>query len=175
MEEIWKDIKGYEGLYQVSNLGRVKRVGRKILKQQKSKGYLRVWLSKNDKPKWYLVHRLVAEAFIANPNNYPVVNHLDCNPSNNIKENLEWVTHYENVHHKPTSNKRSESMTNGKKSKRINQYSLDGEFIREWPSTMEIERQLKLSHSNISACCLGKYKQVSGSVWKYADNKKEIA
>ena len=100
MEE-WRDIKGYEGLYQVSNLGRVKSLARKINNQYGKKerlmtqkidkdGYKRVGLNKNGKQIYYGVHRLVAQAFISNPNNYPQINHKDENKSNNKVDNLEW-------------------------------------------------------------------------------------
>ena len=98
MEEEWRDIKGYEGKYQVSNLGRVKSLKNckgnyreKILKLGKDKlGYLQVVLSKEGKGKLFRVHRLVAESFIENTNNYPEVNHKDENKSNNCVDNLEW-------------------------------------------------------------------------------------
>lgn len=96
MIEIWKDILGYEGLYQVSNLGRVKSLNyhktRKehILKPTNCHGYLRVNLSKNKNRKSYLVHRLVGEAFISNFDNLPEINHKDENKHNNCVENLEW-------------------------------------------------------------------------------------
>lgn len=102
VEEIWVDIKGYEGLYQVSNLGRVKSLERidslghkrkeKIFKPQKNKGYLRVSLWKDGKGKKYSIHRLVAIAFIPNPDNLPEVNHKDENKFNNNVDNLEWCT-----------------------------------------------------------------------------------
>ena len=111
MQEIWKDIKGYEGLYQVSNLGRVKRTGKyrnqftswesnKDLKLKEGTNiYLYVDLSKDNKVKRYLVHRLVMEAFIDNPNGYKEVNHKDGNKKNNKVENLEWCTRNENLKH----------------------------------------------------------------------------
>ena len=102
MEE-WKDIKNYEGLYQISSLGRVKSLPKErnnginneiILKQcTDKKGYKRVNLYKNKKSTRVLVHRLVAEAFLNNPNNYPLINHKDENPNNNKVENLEWCTY----------------------------------------------------------------------------------
>ena len=94
MEE-WRDIIEYEGLYQISNKGRVKSLGNnknrkeKILSLKPINGYMRVFLYKNGKPKPYSVHRLVAIAFIPNPNNYPEVNHIDEDKTNNIVENLE--------------------------------------------------------------------------------------
>lgn len=95
--EIWKDIEGYEGLYQVSNMGNIKSLRtNKNCYLSNSKIYKRVLLSKNGKAKGYSVHRLVAQAFIPNPNNYPCVNHLDYNGSNNKASNLEWCTYAEN-------------------------------------------------------------------------------
>lgn len=101
--EVWKDIEGYEGLYQVSNMGRVKSLGatnrvgwhlrEKILKQTiEPKGYLKVGLRKNNKIQTVRVHRLVANAFLPNPFNLPQVNHKDENKTNNHVENLEWCT-----------------------------------------------------------------------------------
>lgn len=114
MEEIWKDIKGYEGLYQISNKGQVKSLYReytlkvskiivleKILKPQKDRlGYQRIAFSYvKGKPTQFLLHRLIAEYFIPNPNNLPVINHIDNNPSNNSIENLEWCTQSHNIQH----------------------------------------------------------------------------
>ena len=105
MKEIWKDIKGFEGLYQVSNLGRVKSLKymksdkEMVLKSGKNKGgYSLVRLTASGK-QYYLIHRLVAEAFIANSQNLPCVNHIDGDKSNNTVENLEWVSHKENTRH----------------------------------------------------------------------------
>lgn len=108
--EVWKDIKGYEGLYQISNFGRVKSLPR-MMKNRKCeeiiktpsvlpKGYLKVSLCRNGKTKYCFIHRLVAEAFIPNPDNLPCVNHKDCNTSNNNVHNLEWVTYKENNSYK---------------------------------------------------------------------------
>lgn len=103
MKEIWRDIKGYEGLYKVSNYGRIKSLERKdclgrskkekILKLSEDKdGYLLITLHKNKKVKTFKVHRLVAETFVPNPNNYPIINHKDENKINNHVSNLEWCT-----------------------------------------------------------------------------------
>ena len=112
MQEIWKDINDYEGLYQVSNLGRVKSLSRKYKKRviqehivQPSiahNGYLRVGLSKNGIRKYDSIHRLVAKAFIPNPNNYNIVNHKDCNRQNNCVDNLEWCNEKYNINYKNT-------------------------------------------------------------------------
>lgn len=107
--EIWKDIKGYEGYYQVSNFGNVRsldrfdgvhdRKGTKIKPNLKQNGYLQVGLRKHNKRKWFGIHRLVATHFLRNPNNKPQVNHIDCNKQNNNVSNLEWVTGKENQEH----------------------------------------------------------------------------
>ena len=117
--EIWKDIKDYEGLYQISNYGRVKSLPRMMKKRKCEeiiktpsvlpKGYLKVSLCKNGEIKYYFIHRLVAEMFIPNPNNLPCVNHKDCNTSNNNVNNLEWVTHKENNSYKNHHLKRNVS------------------------------------------------------------------
>ena len=108
MEEEWRDIRSYEGLYQVSNLGNVKSFNNRIknknpmiLKQtiDRKNGYLTVSLSKNGKKKIHRVHKLVASIFIDNPNNYPVINHKDGNKLNNCVDNLEWCTYKQNIIH----------------------------------------------------------------------------
>lgn len=115
--EIWKDIKGYEELYQISSFGRVKSLPRMMKKRKCEeiiktpskvpKGYLRIGLCKNGDIKYYSIHRLVAEAFIPNPNNLPCVNHKDCNPQNNEVSNLEWVSYKENNSYKNHNLKRN--------------------------------------------------------------------
>lgn len=102
MKEIFKDIKGYEGLYQVSNYGNVKSLKNNIIKKPSKlpKGYLQMRLSKNGKCKYISIHRLVAQAFIPNPQFKPCVNHKDCNPQNNCVDNLEWCTYKENNSYK---------------------------------------------------------------------------
>ena len=165
MEE-WKDIDEYEGLYQVSNLGRVKslKFGKeRILKPDTIlNGYLRVQLWKNSKGIRYLVHRLVAQAFIDNPDKLPMINHKDENPSNNCVDNLEWCTHKYNINYGTCIQRMSEKI-----SKTVYQYTMDGEIVAEYPSTMEVERQLGYAQSHISQCCNGKRKTANGFIWRY--------
>lgn len=178
MNEIWKDIDGYEGLYQVSNLGRVKSLNynhtrkEKILKFgkiSKNRDYLQVNLCKNGKVKRHLVHILVAQAFIPNPKNLPQVNHKDEDKTNNCVDNLEWISRKENCNYGTRNLRISEKLTNGICSKKIYQYSLDGTFISEWPSAHEIERQTSFASSSIYKVCNGKHKHKSayGFVWRY--------
>lgn len=167
-KEIWKDILGYEGLYQVSNFGRVKslKFGKeRILKLTKDKdGYLIVNLYKNNKSKTFKVHRLVAEAFIPNPDNLPQVNHKDEDKSNNILSNLEWCDVKYNQNYGTRNKRIGKSNTNGKRSKPVLQYTLDGKFVREWESYRECKRN---GFNHVSECCRGKLKSCEGFIWKY--------
>lgn len=179
MDEIWKDIEGYEGEYQISNLGRVKSLPKKcfngkgyfikagrILKPiQDKKGYLNVWLRKNI----FKVHRLVAMTFIPNPDNLPQVNHKDGNKTNNKVINLEWVTDGENLLHA--------YRVLGRKSKRGKEHHhsrgvlqiKDGEVIASFDTLNDASRATGINHSGISLCCSGKIKQFKGFVWRYND------
>lgn len=180
MTEIWRDIKDYEGLYQVSNFGSVKSLNynhtgkEKILSTGKvSGGYLSVQLYKNGKGKMYSVHRLVAQAFIPNPLNLPQVNHKDENPSNNHVDNLEWCDQKYNNNYGTRLQKVSDifkGKNNTVHSKPVLQIDIEtNEVIKEWPSMGEVERQLGIFYQNISCCCRGKYKQAGGYKWKYKE------
>ena len=178
MEE-WRNIKGFEGCYMVSNLGRVKRMGfyrnqsstweheEKILKAgDNGRGYLFVNLSMNNKQYHRYVHRLVAEAFIPNPENKATVNHIDCNRHNNNVKNLEWATYRENNDYAlKVMREQGENKRNNKASKPIIQYDLEMNFIAEYPSVREAERQL--GYKGICACLVGKQKTVHGHIFKY--------
>ena len=230
--EIWKDIPDYEGLYQVSNMGRVKSLKRgkeKSIKPSKDK-YIRLVLCKDGKGKCVLVHRLVASAFIPNdnPTEKTEIKHIDENPSNNHFLNLEWCSHIENLnygtrnkkisdskkgenhpmygkhhteetkqkiskankgknspmygkHHteetkqkiseihkgKKLSEETKQKMSKAKTKKPILQYTKDMVFIREWDSATQVEKELNIGHSHISACCKGKQKSSGGYIWKY--------
>lgn len=182
MQEIWKDIKGYENLYQVSNYGNVRSLNHfrstgkgqclqkgKILKPGiQNVGYKFVVLSKNGKTKGFRVHRLVAQTFIENPNNYPCINHKDENKLNNNVDNLEWCTiGYNNVYGtKPIKYKKTIKKVLGKK---INQYDLDGNLINSFDCIMDAERFLnkKRASTPIWTCCKGKTKTAYGYRWEY--------
>lgn len=169
MEEIWKDIPDFEGLYQISTLGRVKSFKKNsefILKQYVANhGYVQVTLyGKNFKRK-VLVHRLVANAFLPNPNNYPQINHIDENPLNNCVDNLEWCTaKYNNDF--GTARLRA-SIT--KSEKKVEQYLPTGEFLACYVCMSVASRITGISKHKIKDCCLGHSKTGGNYVWKYAD------
>lgn len=177
MEEEWRDIKGYEGLYQVSNEGRVKSLERdaicgrggvyhfpeRLLKPTaNSVGYLQVYLCKDGKPKWYRVHRLVAQVFLPNPDNLPEVNHKDENQHNNRLENLEWCTHKENC------NYGRRKVANQDKTKKVAKYDLDGNLLAVYKSLSEAWRTHNVPKGGgIGNCCRGEQKQAYGYKWQY--------
>ena len=165
LNEIWKPIKGYEGLYEVSNLGRVKsiRFGKeRILKPGTDKrGYLHVVLSKNNKQKTHKVHRLVMEAFIPNTDNLPCVNHKDEDKTNNVDTNLEWCDAKYNQNYGTRIERIAEKL-----SKTVLQYDLEGNFIREWKSSAECGRN-GFNQGAVAACCRGERQQAYGYKWVY--------
>lgn len=173
--EVWRDIENYEGLYQISNLGRVRSLnylghGRvAVLKSRNcGKGYLKVVLSKDKKPKEWFIHRLVAIAFIPNPHNLPCVNHKDENKLNNIVENLEWCTHKYNANYGTAIQRRVAKMINNpSKSKPVGQYTLQWDLIATYPSAREAARQTGFSQGGISDCCRGEIKTAGGYIWYY--------
>lgn len=162
--EEWRMVPDYEGLYMVSNKGRIYGIKRKLYRKFKTDkdGYLIVNLSKNSKQDYPSVHRLVAMAFIPNPNNLPEVNHKDENPENNCVDNLEWCTAEYNVNY-GTRNKRVAE----KLSKPIEQWSKDGQLIKVWASLKEVEKEKGWSHGNISGCANGLNKTAYGFIWKF--------
>lgn len=186
-QEIWKDVVGYEGLYQVSNLGRVRRIGNyrnqikewpsnnKILKLgKKSNGYLYCQLSKNNKTSPKMVHRLVAEAFIENTQKKPTVNHIDGNRENNTVCNLEWATYAENNMHSLHVLNNHKRKYKRKIGKPVLQYDLQGNYIKEYPSYREARRQTGIS--GIDTVCRGerqktkRQKTAGGYIWKYKED-----
>lgn len=178
MEEIWKDVVGYEGLYKVSNLGRVKSLSRLIIISNYHKqsddiilkqkinvtGYNVVNLSKNGCYKTKFVHRLVAEAFIPNPNTLPQINHKDENKLNNCVNNLEWCTGKYNANY-GTRNERSSKH----KMKKVEQYTKEGVLVKVWDSVTTVQKETGMSLFNISMACTGKIKTAFGYIWKYKE------
>ena len=161
IKEIWKDKKDYEGHYQVRNFGRVKSIkfGKEIIMNlnPNSSGYLLVNLCKDGTVKAFAVHRLVAEAFIPNPYNLPQVNHRDENKLNNNVDNLEWCTNEYNINYGTRTERYS---------KTVLQYTLDGEFVREWASANECGRN-GFNPRRVGDCCRGERKTHKGYIWKF--------
>lgn len=185
MVEVWKAIEGYEGLYEVSNLGRVKsleryenaRIG--VLRKRKERflkyfldkdGYEKVTLSKNHKLKTIGVHRLVAETFIENPEKKPQVNHIDEDKTNNSSMNLEWVTQIENVNHGTRNKRISEAMTNNPlTSKPVIAISKETNQKTYFCSVSEASRKTNIQHSRIKECIKGIRKSAGGYIWQFAE------
>ena len=176
-KEIWKDIEGYEGLYQVSNLGRVKSLKRitkipnamrkqdeKIIKPKTTGYYYHVKLCKNGQVKNFTIHRLVAKTFIPNPENLPCINHKDENKLNNVVSNLEWCTYKYNNNYGNRVQKASQ-----KQQKQINQYDLRDNFIKCWNSINEAIRFYKNRH--IWDASVGKRKTASGFKWEFKEKQ----
>lgn len=163
--EIWKDIPGYEGLYAVSNMGRVKgyqnnnrRVALTTPKLSNA-GYFRVELSKHSIEKKLSLHRLVAEAFIPNPDNLETVNHKNLDKTDNRVENLEWLSVADNIRHA-----RNNGLNNRKP---VIQMDLNGNTIKVWESAWKAQEEGPFQCSNIGACCRGKLKTHKGFKWKF--------
>lgn len=213
-EEIWRDIKGYEGLYKISNFGRVVSYHCNKIKlmsiAQHSSGYKQANLYKDGKHETLLVHRLVAAAFVPNPNNYNEVNHIDENKCNNNADNLEWVSHGDNCRYgtrnarisqnskgqkrsdeqrakmKESQNlraerERAEGIRCGRVLKKISQYDLNGNFIRDFDSlydactalgfTLNKENCYGSSYKwSIYSCCKGFLKTAYGFIWKFKED-----
>jgi len=183
--EIWKTVPDFPN-YEVSNFGNVRSVDRvserngsnarikgKTLKAHKmNDGYMRVVLysGKRDKHKNFPVHRLVASAFIPNPDNLPCINHKDENRSNNCVDNLEWCTHKYNSNYGTAIQRRVQHQEwqsiADKQSYRVMQCEKDGTPIREWKSMIECERKTGIKCAGISKCCSGHLKTYRGYKWK---------
>lgn len=171
MKEIWKDIEGYEGLYQISNLGNVRTLHwnrtnkTRLLTPFMNSGYLRIGFRQNYILKNYLIHVLVAKAFVDNPYNKPQVNHIDGNKLNNCVSNLEWVTRSENVIHAHKTNL-IKSMPSRWNTKQIKQLSLDGKIIAIYKSQREASKICNYSQPKISNAIKNK-KPYKNSLWEY--------
>lgn len=183
MEEIWKDIDGYEGLYQVSNLGNVRSLNyggrgytRCLIPKCSSRGRLWVELKKDGAKKPMQIHRLVGMAFIPNPCNLPQINHKDENPKNNSADNLEWCTASYNVRYSvdrhPERYKRGGGYVHGAwkyGGTKIVQFSKSGETVRTWNGTPELIKNTEWRMSHIISCCLGERKTAYGFKWRFAN------
>jgi len=167
MREIFKDIKGFEGRYQVSNTGKVLnvRTNRLLKPDTTALNYKRVTLYSGTKgsKKHLPVHRLVALAFVPNPEGYPIVNHKDENPANNCASNLEWCTQKYNLNYKNRNRKLRASLN----AKHVQQLGLDGEFIAEYRSAQTAALLLNYDFSHLYKCCRGELKSAYGYLWEY--------
>lgn len=170
MEEVWKDIEGYEGLYAISSFGNVRSYyTNKILKQETvRRGYKAIYLKKNGKRSHKYIHILVANAFIPNPYNLPIINHKDENPSNNNANNLEWCTYQYNNTYNDVHIQRAI-----KQGKQVFQYDKNGNLVRMYVSVREAGRYIHGSSSNISSCCKGDLHTCYGFVWSHYELTKE--
>lgn len=188
--EVWKDVPGYEGYYSVSNKGRIISLSRNIITSNRIihtqdrlmeltpnvYGYLYITLSKQGKYKKHMVHRLVAMAFIDNPNNYPHIDHIDTNITNNAVENLRWVTPSLNMQNELTKKHVSEGLKN-KHNRSWNCTPIvqlrDNILIKTYPSIAEAERN-GFGYSGIQKCLYGKQKTHKGYKWMYLSEYNDL-
>lgn len=188
MEETWRDIVGYEGLYQVSDFGRVKSLGRTVNRNHKNpklfikgrilkpgqdkKGYLRVVLSKEGEKKGMQVHRLVAKAFILNPLKLPFVNHKDENPQNNKVCNLEWCTNKYNQNYGTLPTRRKNNLNHSEVP--VIMCDCKGAELKIFASVTKAAKEVRGldAISAISKCCRNKRNTAYGFMWKYKDNNQ---
>ena len=197
MKEIWKDIEGYEGLYQVSNFGKVRSLDRYnsrgcwikgcILEPTNCKGYLQIVLFLNGQKSYYYIHKIVAKAFLPNPDNKPEIDHINTDRTDNTvwlnedgsinydKTNLRWVSHKENMNN-PLTRKKQSTRLKGKighntpASKIIAQLDKNGKLLKVWLCAMDAARQEGYTQEHISSCCKGTLKTHKGYKWQYIDD-----
>ena len=178
--EIWKPVKGYENCYEVSDAGRIRSLDRTIVfkdgrkrkfygqilntQSTNNSGYITVGLHDTGSAKTVLLHRVVAEAFIDNPNGYEEVNHIDQNKFNNSASNLEWCTHKENVNH-------GDEIERGaiKQRKSFRQLDMDGNLIRVWNGFKKMQRETGFERKSVYECCIGKRESYKGYRWEYVE------
>lgn len=183
--EHWKDIKGFEGLYQVSDLGNVRSCdravvlyrngypvrqlhkGRVLIPQPRRHGYLSVWLYKGETRKQYAVHRLVAEEFCEKKDGCNEVNHKNEDKTDNRAENLEWCDRIYNVNYGSCQQRRGLKQRNGPTSRRVRQLDMDGNVLNEFPSLAEAYRQTGTRQSSICFMISGRYTHANGYKWEY--------
>ena len=159
--EQWRAVEGYPR-YEVSNLGRVRKNGKLTPLHRAGKGYLRTTLQKDGKQKQDYIHRIVAKAFIPNPENKPTVNHIDGDKDNNRVSNLEWATYLENNLH-AIKNHLHRHYTRG-----VKQYDLQGNLLATYNSIVEANKATGINKSNIGQACRGVYKIIGGYRWQYS-------
>lgn len=167
-EEKWRDVLGFEELYQVSSFGNVRTIknGEVEMSQQENRnGYMTVHLRDKGVERRAMVHRLVAEAFIPNPNGFRDVNHKNGDKSDNRVENLEWTSHADNMTHS--------FRELGKNVRHIVQLDLDNNFIERWNSIIEASEATGICRTNIGECCRGNRKHTKGYKWKYEEDYEE--
>ena len=191
MREVWKNVEGHENYYQISNIGKVRskdmetrnnrctfiKKGRTLKPQPNSKGYLRVNLSTPGKRQHVFVHRLVAIAFVANPENKPCVNHIDSCPLNNSSANLEWVTHIENMRHAVNNGRFAEHHkrlaeilreTNRRQQKPVKGVNVKTGEVISFESIQSAGRHFNGRAGEICMCCKGQRETAQGYRWEYA-------
>ena len=186
MEEIWKDIKGFEGRYQVSNLGRVRsldmvlegrnwqssgpfeyqRSGKVLKPLKKRNGYYQVCLRHDGKPKYFSIHRLVALAFIPNPNKLPCVNHKDEDKANNVVSNIEWCTQKYNSNY-GTRKERLREYSINNVMRPVVQYDMEGNVIDTFESLTDAANKTGIPNADIGGVCKGRRKSTHGYVFKF--------
>lgn len=181
MKEEWKDIDGYKGIYQISNLGRVRSLDHEVIQKAKGESYAkriykgriltpsrngahgtRVMLCKNGKYHGINIHRLVAEYFIPNPNGYDIVNHKNANPNDNRAVNLEWCTQSHNIKYAYDMGTKQSPLK-----RKVAQYDLDGNLIKIWDSVTEAAVATGTYTGAIANVCNGKLKKTAGYKWAY--------
>ena len=187
--EIWKPVVGYEDYYEISSMGRVRSLDRyargscdsiklhkgRILNPKIDRdGYCIYNLCKDGQSKSFRGHRLVADAFIPNPDNKPCIDHINCVRSDNRLENLRWVTHKENNNNPITTNRMSTAKKNQEKGNHqtpIIQYDLNGNFIKQYPTIKEAVMETGTNRTSIISCASGRYKTANGFRWGYIEKK----
>ena len=186
MKEIWENIQGYEGEYQISNLGQVKSLSKtcfvnggsytrreKILKQSIVAGYNTVCLYKETTKRNFKVHRLVASSFVPNPANLPHVNHIDENKQNNSADNLEWCTAKQNTNHGTNKLRIGTTKRNRGQSRTVALVNDNGDIIKEFQAIVDAAEYMGARKTDICAVCRGRQASVKGHKFKYINVHKD--